>query len=134
MTTYDATIVDEDGEIPTLGDDVSILRTVTGLLSGQSLVKAWLTIKSRFTDTDSEALLQLEITTVDSAAGQITEDGTGDVEGELLFRIAGATDYENLVALKNYPYDIQVLLDDGVIATLEVGRIRWERQVTLARS
>jgi len=134
MTTYDATIVDENGAIPTLGDDVSIARTITGLLSGQSLVKAWLTIKSRFTDTDSEALLQLEITDVDSPDGQITDPGSGDVGGELLFRIAGATDYVNLVALKNYPYDIQVLLDDGVIATLEVGRIRWERQVTLSRS
>jgi len=134
MTTYEATIVDEDGALPTLGDDLRIIRTVTGLLSGQIIEKAWLTIKNRFTDLDADALLQLEITAVDSAAGQITEDGTGDVVGELLFRLAGVTDYANLLALKNYPYDIQVLLDDGVINTLEVGRIRWERQVTLSRS
>lgn len=133
MTTYDATIVDSNDENPTLGDDVQVVRSVTGLSSGQVMEKAWLTIKKRYAESDAEAALQLEITEVDSAAGQITDTGSGDVGAELLFRIAD-DDYDDLTGQTSYFYDIQVLLDDGVINTIEVGTVTWEREVTQARS
>ena len=133
MTTYDATIVDSNGANPTLGDDVQVVRSVTGLSSGQVMEKAWLTIKKRYAESDAEAALQLEITEVDSAAGQITDTGSGDVGAELLFRIAD-DDYDDLTGQTSYFYDIQVLLDDGVINTIEVGTVTWEREVTQARS
>ena len=134
MTTYDTEIVDSNGLNPTFGDDVDVIRTVSGLESGQVIDKAWLTIKQRYANADAEAILQLEISAADTAAGQITDPGSGDVAAELLFRIAGTTDYTNVLPLKSYVYDIQVLLNDGVIATLEVGRVMWEKEVTIARS
>ena len=133
MTTYDATIVDSNDENPTLGDDVQVIRTVTGIDSGQVVEKAWLTIKERYAETDAAAALQMEITEVDSADGQITDPGSGDVGAALLFRIAD-DDYDDLVGLTAYYYDIQLLLDDGVISTIEVGTVTWEREVTRARS
>jgi hypothetical protein len=133
MTTYDVEIVDANGNNPVYGDDVDVIRTVTGMDSGQSIDKAWLTIKQRFTQEDSAALLQHEITQVLTPAGQVTDPGSGSVGGELLFRIVD-TDYDDLLPLKAYLYDIQVLLSDGVINTLEVGTVMWEKQVTITRT
>lgn len=133
MTTYDASIVDANGNRPAFGDDVEVIRTVSGLEASQTLTKAWLTVKNKFADADSAAVLQLEITTVASTAGQITDEGSGKTTGEITFFISD-TDYDDLRAKQSYVYDIQVLLSDDVINTLEVGTVTWERQVTISRS
>lgn len=133
MTTYDAQIVDENDANPVYGDHVEVIRNVSGLDSGQYITKGWLTVKQRYSETDAEAALQLEITQVNSADGQITDPGSGDVDASLLFRIWG-DHYTNLIALKYYVYDIQLLLNDGTINTLEVGGVVWEKEVTEART
>ena len=133
MTTYSASIVDANGANPAYGDDVEVIRTVSGLDTSQVLSKAWLTVKNKFDDADSAAVLQLEITTVASVAGQITDEGSGKTTGVVKFYISD-TDYDDLRPKQSYVYDIQVLLSDDVINTLEVGTVVWERQVTVSRS
>jgi len=133
MTTYDARIVNAEGVPPVIDDDVLIRRTITGLTAGQYITTAWFTVKQRYKQTDEEALLQLEITTAPSLAGQITDNGDGKVTGEVEFWVHDE-DYANLLPDKVYVYDVQLLLSDGTIATLEVGEVEWTPQVTRARS
>ena len=133
MTTYDAQILNAAGVPPVIFDDVMIRRTITGLLSSQVLLKAWFTVKQRFTHLDEEAILQVEVTTTPTAAGQITDDGTGTTSAVVEFRVAGTAAYANVVAGKSYVYDIQLLLTDGTIGTIEVGTVSWAREVTKAR-
>lgn len=134
MNKYKARLQDSSGNYPVYRDDVEVTRTITGLTVAQDITKAWLTVKSDLSLTDANAELQLEITTVETAAGQITDDATGDTEGALRFDISGATDYTNLVANVLYHFDIQILLSDGKLATIEKGRTRWEAEVTQATS
>lgn len=133
MTVYKAQIVDADGKNPTFGDHCTVTRPVTGLTSSpdQVIAKAWLTVKLNLTDADVDAKLQLEITTTLTADGQITDDGTGDTAGEVQFVVSG-TDYDDLSPDVSYWFDIQLLLNDGVISTLERGRVKWEAEVTEA--
>lgn len=133
MTVTNAVIQNAAGTNPTFGDHITIVRTVTGLPTAETITKAWLTVKANLSDADVGALLQLEITTTPSADGEITDDGTGKETGALSFEING-TDYDNLAAGVNYHHDIQVLLSDDTIITLETGRVRWNAQVTQATS
>ncbi len=128
------------------GDALTIRRTIdrqgSGLASGATLTKAWLTIKSSFDDTDPSALVQKEITTTDQPGiGQIEDDGAGDVDPVVRFDLLAA-DTEAIVdaarvtaglVTEKY-YDIQVLTSAGGPYTGERGRIFTEPQVTDAQS
>jgi hypothetical protein len=133
VTTYAATIVDAAGLAPVFGDHIEIVRSITGLDEAVVITKAWLTLKSGRSLADAGAELQHVITTTETAAGQITDDGTASTTAELTFRIEGA-DYDGLVATATYHYDIQILLSDDQIATLEVGTVTWEYEITRAQS
>jgi hypothetical protein len=126
-------IVDANGNNAVLGDDMEVVRTVTGLTSAQTISKAWLTVKQRYSQADADAALQLVITSVSGDDGQITDIGTGATTGEVTFTIAGAH-YDGLTAGVAYVYDIQLLLSDGVITTVEVDTVTWDPQVTRATS
>jgi hypothetical protein len=128
MTTYNATIQDANGNNPVWGDTVDVTRTVTDVPAGDTLAKAWLTVKAKATDGDAAAVLQLEVTTSPTANGSITDDGA-DETGAVNFKIL-PTDYGSILAKKNYAFDIQVLTTDGVVATVAVGTVRWEQGVT----
>jgi hypothetical protein len=129
MTTYSTSIVNAAGASPVLGDDVQVVRSVTGLTTAQTIDKAWLTVKSAQTAADADAALQLSITTSLTAAGQITDDGTGATTGEVTFTIA-STDYTDIVPGYSYWYDVKLLLSDGQVSTLEVGRVTWNQGIT----
>jgi hypothetical protein len=132
MTTSNALLQDDDGANPARGDTVAIVRTVTGVPTGDTLATAWFTVKSKTADLDAAAIMSLEITSVETDNGQITDTGA-DQTGAVRFVILPA-DYGNVEAGKNYHYDIQVLTTDGVLSTLEVGRVTWQADVTLAES
>jgi len=132
MTDYNARILDAKGNAPVWGDHARVIRPVTNIPAGDSLSKAWLTVKtSPATQLDAAAALQLEITSVLSADGQITDTGAGDTIGSLTFKISGL-DYDELEPTVNYYYDIAVLTAAGVRYTLEIGRVTWAQEVTRA--
>jgi hypothetical protein len=114
------------------GDTLNVTRTINGIPSGRMLVKAWLTLKVGAADADP-GVLQKVITTVNVAGtGQITDDGTGDGIGALLFQLT-ATDTAALGTTTRV-YDVQIKLDDGSIATVEMGTITFVQGVTAATS
>jgi hypothetical protein len=133
MTAINQWIRDQNGNNPVRGDSFAVRRTVTGVPTGDSIVKAWLTVKGSIADLDNAAVLQKVIASVGSPDGQITDNGANDGTGEVLFLIL-STDYSLIVATRTYQYDIQVRTALGVVATLEFGAVVWQADVTLANS
>ena len=105
-----------------VGDDISIYNTLDNVGTGQSLTKAWLTVKEEHWDTDADALFQKEITTTNTAGqGHIEDDGTGDDVATVRFDITAAETIL-LHPYFEYVYDIQVLTNTGKIYTPEFGK------------
>lgn len=113
------------------GDTRRIQRTFTSLPTGYTISAAWLTIKSRFRDTDNAALIQKSITTTNSQDGQITDSST--LYGSITLRF-DLTSAETLLATAGveYLYDIQVRTTSGEIHTLAVGTLNFHDGVTIA--
>ncbi len=110
-----------------IGDNQPIDFTLTSWPSGQTLAKAYLTIKkNRDGATDTDALVQKEITTSAGAQGAITST-SGTAAG--YFNILPA-DYANLVAGVAYEYDIQVINSSGALYTPIDGTITFKKDVT----
>lgn len=128
MTLFERTI---KGRVA--GDDHVIKRTVKDLPAGTALSKAWLTVKESLDDADGSAVVQKEITTTETADGEIEDDGSSDQEGLIRFDLAPA-DTTAIGTTDRRHYDIQVKLDDGKVETLEVGRIWYEPGATDATS
>lgn len=133
MTVSGVQLVSDEGNEPTVGDDMEITRNLTSLTSGQTVDKAWFTVKASKDDSDVDAKLQLVISTASTAAGQITDDGTGDTDATIKFTPT-PSDFSEIVPETLYYFDIQVLLSDGIIKTLESGTIKWLEEVTKATS
>jgi hypothetical protein len=113
------------------GDTRRIERTFTGLPTGYTISAAWLTIKSRFRDTDNAALIRKSITAINGQDGQITDSTTADGSITLRFDLSSA---ETLLAKAGieYLYDIQVRTTSGEIHTLAVGTLNFHDGVTIA--
>lgn len=130
MTAADTRLVDQQGNDPTYGDDFSVERTVTVIPVGDTLAQAWLTVKlDPDADADAAAVLQKSITTVLTAAGQITDTGAGDQTGAFHIEIAN-TDYANIIPGRVYQYDVQLKSSAGKIGTLERGTVVFRRDST----
>jgi hypothetical protein len=116
----------------TVGDDIEVYRTVT-IPAGQTLAKAWLTVKADLADVDGVALVQKIITPVLSATDGIIAD-TGASGTAILRFFLSSDDTDNLGnpsrAVMGYPYDIQVKTAAGKIGTVEIGTILGHAQVT----
>ena len=120
-----------------VGDALEIRRTInrteSGLDSGLTITKAWLTIKTdpSISDADdSNALVQKEITTTDvSGTGQIENDGGGDVDPVLRFDLT-PTDTRD-IGVTHRKYDIQVLTSNNDPYTGEKGEIWGTGDVTI---
>jgi hypothetical protein len=129
MADLDSVIVDF-----VVGDDIEIKRTITNVPSGTSITKAWLTIKAFAADPDANAIIQKIITTTDQPlVGQITDDGSGDQQAEVVFRVLGS-ETVLLTGGQTYRFDIQVKASTGRIYTPELGTITGRAQMTLADS
>ncbi|MFN6202867.1 MAG: hypothetical protein ACK496_10350, partial [Acidobacteriota bacterium] len=113
------------------GDTRRVQRTFTSLPAGYTISAAWLSIKSRFRDTDNAALIRKSITTTNSQDGQITDSSTSDGSITLRFDL---TSNETMLATAGveYLYDIQVRTTSGEIHTLAVGTINFHDGVTIA--
>lgn len=121
---------------PVVGDDFSIRRSITadgGAGVPQPIVRAWLTIKTRRSDDDDDAIVQKVVTgTYTPFVGEIEEAGDEDTPAVVRFDIV--PEESEAIGTKLRYYDIQVELDDGKIATPQwQGRIKLNPQTTLSR-
>lgn len=116
-----------------VGDDIEVYRTITNIPTGESVDKAWLTVKASISDLDEAALIQKQITaTLDNDEGIIADDGS---LGTAILRFFLTS--SNTSALGNpargtgsFPYDIQLKTSSGKIFTAEIGTITAVAQVT----
>jgi hypothetical protein len=112
------------------GDHLSIERTVTSVPNTTLISGAWFTIKRKYTDIDSGALVQKYITTsYEDGVGHIDDSGA-DGTGHLIFLLT-PEDTVLLTPLSDYKYDIQIRLSTGMINTPESGIITAFPQVTI---
>lgn len=117
-----------------VGDDIDIERTITNVPEGDSLVKAWFTVKARETDPDINAIFQKTITASYVAGqGEITDDGAGDQQGAVTFELTNV-DTLLLVGDTAYYYDLQVKTANAKIYTPEKGQLTMRKQITVATS
>lgn len=104
------------------GDKFPIRRYLTGIPTGQTVTRAWLTVKLNKTDLDAAAIFQKEIvvgTVVD--VGEI-EDAGGTGVATLRFDLT-AVNTRAMTAGERYYYDMQVLLSGGNVRTFETGEV-----------
>ena len=110
------------------GDDLDVIRTIGNLPVGQTIAKAWFTVKTKKLDTTP--LFQKIITTVNVLGqGHITDIG-GDEIGAVRFELTAA-DTKLLVNKKVFFFDIQIRTSAGKVFTPELGRIRAEIERTV---
>jgi hypothetical protein len=126
MTTFNTRIDDW-----VVGDDApDVVRTITSLPAGQTITKAWLTVKLLPADADP-GIFQKDITSSYVVGkGQITDtgaDGTGAVSFEVL-----AANTVLLNTANRYYYDIQIKLANGRVYAIEVGTVVPKAGITAA--
>lgn len=114
------------------GDFRCVERTFTGLPSGHTIDKAWLTVKPSLAAGDP-GLFQIEITTTATSAGQITDASSSDGQVAMFFNISG-TNSAAATGGAEYFYDIQVRTTTGAIHTLAMGTVTFPDGVTAASS
>lgn len=111
------------------GDDYEITRTITGIPAGDSIAKAWLTMKASINDADP-GLFQKNITTIDVAGtGQVTDTGAGDGTGAVRFDLTPA-DTGSPVPGVAAVYDLQIRTVAGKYYTVEKGTFTTVQAVT----
>lgn len=117
-----------------LGDNWTIKREITKIPDGQTVTKAWLTVKQVVDDdpNDTLALFQKEITPSATVSGQITDPGSGagvDRRAEVLFLILPANTFawEDNDAKQ---WDVQIKLSGGTVSTEFRGTIKGKKGVT----
>ena len=114
------------------GDTRKIQRTFTGLPSGETITKAWLTVKTSPSASDP-GLFQVEITTTQTSTGQITDATSTDGQIGMYFIISG-TNSALATGGAEYLYDIQVKTSNNTIHTLVMGTVTFYDGVTAASS
>lgn len=81
-----------------LGNSFELTRSVVGIPAGQTIDLGELYIEEDSSDDNSNALVFIPITIIDDPQfGQITDDGAGDGEGNVLFRIASESTFAEIV-------------------------------------
>lgn len=114
------------------GDDLDVTRTVTDVPSGQTLTKAWLTLKKNLGDDDPGLLQKTILPGAVAGQGQITNTGASGT-GAVLFQLSKA-ETAILPVGRKVAYDIQVLTSADKIYTAERGYYYATKGVTTASS
>lgn len=115
-----------------IGDDYDVERSVEGVPDDDTLASGWLTIKEPSAESDSDAIIQKQISTLEVAGVGVIDDTGTDGTGNILFQLTN--DDTALLSPIPYVYDIQVKTAAGKIYTVESGRILPVNQVTQATS
>jgi hypothetical protein len=117
------------------GDVFSLRRTVTGLPTGVTVAKAWLMVKTAYSVADGSATISKAITSSNVAGtGQIEVSGSGTGRVAVLRFDLTNTNTTAVTAGVVYVYDIQVLLSNADIVTIESGTATWASEVAQATS
>lgn len=133
LTRYGMTAFNNSLRPIVRGDTRKIERTFTGLPTGETIDKAWLTVKTT-TSASDPGLFQVEITTTLSSGGQITDASSSDGQIGMYFIING-TQSGSATGGAEYVYDIQVKsAGTGAIHTLVMGTVTFVDGVTAATS
>lgn len=103
-----------------IGDDVELVFTVSNVPTGVTFSQAWLTIKKFYSDTS--ALIQKIVTSIDSNAGNITDT-------TITIRLQPA-DTILFYPYAEYVFDIQVKTNADKLNTVFFGKIIAKPQVT----
>ncbi len=113
------------------GDDLCIIREITGIPGGNVLTDAWFTVRDLEDFSGSSIIVQLSITTTATSQGEILDDGASGV-AVVRFDITGTQ--TRTIGIVGYPFDIQIKLDDSRINTPVAGTIQAEAEVTQVTS
>jgi hypothetical protein len=111
-------------------DDLDVEITVTNVPEGQTIVEAWMTIKTVPTNPDTEVVQKHITPSFVSGQGQITDTGSSGT-AKLLFTLT-SVDTGKLVVGTTYVYDAQTLTSAGKHFTPEIGTMLSTQEVTLA--
>lgn len=124
-----------DSEIlgATVGDNFQIMRSIDNIPDGETVSKAWFTVKTSLSLPDSYAKLQKVITEADVVGTGLIENSSPLGSADLRFDLSGA-DWDNLLGGKLYRYDIQILTSADGIYTVERGTFLANEQSTRATS
>src|SRR5262245_13966407 len=115
------------------GEDREFDLTVMNMdeIGGDSLARAWFTVKSSPNDTDAAAIFQKEITTSLTAAGRIDVPGGGSpIQNAHMFFNIPSSDTLKLEADIYYFYDVKALSSGNAKKVLESGRLIAVEQIT----
>jgi|SRR5215471_13790268 len=109
-----------------LGDDRQFIRQLGSLIAGDAPTDAWFTIKASPTDTDSQALVLVHITTTLGQNGQIVNTPPWTLNIHIFGNsIASALPW------MTYWYDIKIATaPSGAIWTIENGTIAFQPSIT----
>ncbi len=113
------------------GDDLDVIRTIGNLPAGQTIAKAWFTVKTEanLLLDDTNIVFQKIITPANVLGeGQVTDIGISGI-GAVIFELTDV-DTAKLTAKTVFFFDIQVLTSAEKLFTPELGRIRAEIQRT----
>lgn len=117
--------VEVDLEGLVVGDDWDITQSIEGIPEGAPLSQAWFTVKESRDDDDSAAVIgPIEITAVaNQNAGQIADTGDADPFIAVCVFLVLKEETADLTPGKRYHYDIQGRLTNGLVKTVQLGRL-----------
>lgn len=118
------------------GDDIEVSRVITEVPIGQTLTKAWLTVKRSTSDADPGLLQKVITTTNVPGTGQVTDDADTDGSGEVRFDLTPADTVLLAIPYANgtFHFDIQVMTSAGKVYTPVAGTIVGTKEITKATS
>jgi hypothetical protein len=114
-----------------LGDNYRLYRTLDIPPDNSPVSEAWWTLKEKTSDPDAVAAMQIHITTSGTSTGAVINN----TDGTVLLKFTptpNETTFSSDPGIAKYYYDIQVLLADGEIYTLEIGKLFLMDTITKA--
>ena len=113
------------------GNDLEIRKTITGIPAGQTLTRAWFTVKLKESDPDLSAYIQKIVTITDVVGtGHITDNGATDQIGEVRFDLL-PTDTED-IHTRNFFWDIKVKTSANKFYTPFKGTMKGVKPITIS--
>ena len=114
------------------GEDMQLTRTVVDIPADQTVLQAWLTLKTNLSDSDEQSILAKTITTVVSPVHGGISNEPDHHQATVVFLVSSAETALVQVG-QTYFYDIVIALPSGK-ALLETGFVVVRRMVRHAFS
>lgn len=111
------------------GDDIALTMTITSVPPGDTLAKAWMTVKAVPTDADPGVFQKVILPGFVSGQGQITDTGASGT-GIVRFDLTAANTLLLTPGVIFY-YDVKMLTAGGKVGTPESGAIIAKQRITV---